>query len=291
MRQAFVKLHISVLLAGFTGVFGKLISLEAYALTWYRLIFASVLIVIIAAARKNLRRFPLKESLQMFGVGMLLGVHWVFFYASIHASNVSIGVLCYALLGVYTAFLEPLINKRKLKAAEVFLSLVTLSGIMLIFGFDSRYRVGIALGFVSSFLAALFTISSKKVVTKVGCDAQSMNLHQIIGGTIGLTAFLPLMMKLDPGMTLRPSGTDIAYLLILAFACTVIQYEFQIQALQKISAFTVNLTYNLEPIYSITIAILFLGEATELNFSFYIGLSLIFIAVALQTRRQYRSNS
>lgn len=306
MRQALIKLHTAVLLAGLTGVLGKLISLQAFALTWYRLLFASVLIVIVTLLRRRrearksgisevardhgtmiLR--PFRDSLMMCGVGLILGVHWVFFYASIHASNVSIGVLCYALVGFYTAFLDPLVNRRRIRFSEIVLSLLTLSGILLIFGFDSRYRVGIGLGFVSSLLAALFTVTSKKVIQRTGCDAGTMNLHQIIGGAVGLTIFLPLMLKMDPSMGMKPCGMDIVYLLILAFLCTVVQYDFQIQALQKISAFTVNLTYNLEPIYSIAIAMLFLGEATQLNFSFYLGLLLIFTAVALQTWQQYRS--
>lgn len=303
MKQAFIKLHTAVLLAGLTGVLGKLISLQAYALTWYRLIFASVLIVLVTLVRRRrtaakegagdhgtMIRRPLRDSLMMCGVGFILGIHWVFFYASIHASNVSIGVLCYALVGFYTAFLDPIVNRRKIRVTEILLSLLTLSGILLIFGFDSRYRLGIGLGFISSLLAALFTVSSKKVITKTGCDSETMNLHQIIGGAIGLTIFLPLMLKMDPSMGMRPSGMDIIYLFVLAFLCTVVQYDFQIKALQKISAFTVNLTYNLEPIYSIAIAMLFLGEAAQLNFSFYLGLIMIFSAVALQTLQQYRNN-
>ena len=225
----------------------------------------------------------------MCGVGMILAVHWVFFYASIHASNVSIGVLCYALVGFYTAFLDPLVNRRRIRLTEILLSLLTLSGILLIFGFDSRYRLGIGLGFISSLLAALFTVTSKKVIQKTGCDSGTMNLHQIIGGALGLTIFLPLMLRLDPALSFRPTGMDIVWLAVLALLCTVVQYDFQIKALQKISAFTVNLTYNLEPIYSIAIAMLFLGEATQLNFSFYLGLLLIFTAVALQTLQQYRN--
>lgn len=295
-------MHTAVLLAGLTGVLGKLISLQAFALTWYRLIFAAVLIIALTLIRRRraagnaeardhgtMIQRPLRESAMMCGVGMILAVHWVFFYASIHASNVSIGVLCYALVGFYTAFLDPLVNRRRIRLTEILLSLLTLSGILLIFGFDSRYRLGIGLGFISSLLAALFTVSSKKVIQVTGCDSGTMNLHQIIGGALGLTVFLPLMLRLDSGLSLRPTGMDIVWLLILALLCTVVQYDFQIKALQKISAFTVNLTYNLEPIYSIAIAMLFLGEATQLNFSFYLGLLLIFTAVALQTLQQYRN--
>lgn len=162
MKEAFIKLHISILLAGITGLFGKLISLNEGLLVWYRMMFASLLFISFLALQKRLKLPPLKEILKISGIGLLLGLHWIFFYGSIKASNISIGVVCFSLTGFFTAFLKPLLNRHSVSFKEVLFSLLTLAGIILIFHFDTRYRLGIGLGIISSALAALFTITNKK---------------------------------------------------------------------------------------------------------------------------------
>ena len=163
MKDAFIKLHISIILAGATGIFGKLISLNEALLVWYRMLLASLLFLLVLSVSKRLNRISFGDALRIGGVGLLLGLHWVFFYGSIKASNVSIGVVCFSLVGFFTAFLEPLINCHRVSFKEVVFSLLTLFGVVLIFHFDTRYRLGIGLGIISSALAALFTITNKKI--------------------------------------------------------------------------------------------------------------------------------
>lgn len=162
MKNAFIKLHISILLAGFTGLFGKLITLNEGLLVWYRMMFAAVLLFTILKISNKLQSIPLKEQLKIAGTGFILGLHWVFFYGSIKMSNVSVGVVCFSLVGFFTALLEPLLIRRRFKIKELLFSLITVAGILLIFRFDMRYRSGIIIGIISSALAALFTITNKK---------------------------------------------------------------------------------------------------------------------------------
>jgi drug/metabolite transporter (DMT)-like permease len=222
----------------------------------------------------------------MMGVGALLALHWVFFFGSIKASNVSIGVVCFSLTGLFTALLEPLLNRRRLSGKEVLLSVIPLAGILLIFHFDVRYRTGILLGIASALLAALFTITNKQV----GKDRSSatMLFYEMIGGFLCLSLLMPLYLHYFPVRTIIPGLQDFAWLLVFAVFCTVLLYLLQIEVLKSVSAFTLNLSYNLEPVYSIVIAMLFLGEAKELNFSFYIGLGLIVLSVLLQTKRMLK---
>ena len=163
MKDAFIKLHISIILAGATGIFGKLMMLNEALLVWYRMMLASLLFLLVLSVGKRLNRISFGDALRIGGVGLLLGLHWVFFYGSIKASNVSIGVVCFSLVGFFTAFLEPLINCHRVSFKEVVFSLLTLFGVVLIFHFDTRYRLGIGLGIISSALAALFTITNKKI--------------------------------------------------------------------------------------------------------------------------------
>lgn len=281
MRDAFIKLHISILLAGFTGLFGKLVTLNEGLLVWYRMLLAAVMLFLILWGSGKLKRVPFREVLKIAGTGLLLGLHWVFFYGSIKAANVSIGVVCFSLVGFFTALLEPLIIRRRLSIKEILFSLVAVCGIVLIFQFDTRYRTGIIIGVVSSALAALFTITNKKV--GVRHSSSMMLLYEMIGGFLGLTCLLPFYLHLFPVETILPGMINFLYLLLLALVCTIGLYLLQIQVLKQVSAFTVNLSYNLEPVYSIILAMLFFGEAKELNFAFYAGLGLILLSVLLQT--------
>lgn len=286
MKEAFIKLHVSILLAGFTGLFGKLISMNEGLQVWYRMFLAAVILFLILLGNGKLKRPPLREILKIGGTGLILGLHWVLFYGCIKIANVSIGVVCFSLVCFFTAFLEPLIIRRKISVREILFSLLTVAGIALIFQFDSRYRTGVLLGIISAALAALFTILNKRVGERH--SSSTMLLYEMAGGCAGLTCLMPLYLHFFPVETVLPGRIDFIYLFLLAFVCTIGLYLLQIQALKKISAFTVNLSYNLEPLYSILLAMLLFGEAKELNFAFYAGLGLILLSVLLQTGDAYR---
>ena len=281
-RKAFWQLHISVMLAGFTGLFGKLITLNEVDIVWYRMLFTSLILVVFT----GLPRVGWRKCLQIAGCGALLGLHWMLFYSSIKASNVSIGVVCFALVGFFTAIFEPIVFHRKVSWAELLLSLITVAGLLCIFSFDARYRYGIAIGVVSSAVCALYAIFNKKV--SVGVRSRTMLMYQMSGGIVGASLIIPLYLMVFPSqqpVVVIPEGSNLWWMLCHALFCTIGMYLLQIQALKQLSAFTVNLTYNLEPCYTILLAFLFFGEARELNLSFYIGISLVILSVLLQTRR------
>ena len=295
MKKDYFLLHLSVFIAGFTGVLGRLITLDSAILVWWRMAAAAVIMFLylrVGGLLKtnvrgaSLQRYKFGDILQMGGVGMLLCLHWVFFYASIKASNVSIGVVCFSLVGFFTALFEPIINRHKFSGREFLFSLLTILGIYLIFHFDSRYRLGIALGVVSSALYALFAIANQRVGKHY--EAKNMLLWEMVGGLIGLTCLIPLYNMFIPVGRIYPVGMDYAYLAFMVVICTIGLCLLQIIVLQKIPAFTVNLTYNLEPVYSIILSMFIFSEYKELNFSFCIGIALIIISVVLQTWSEVR---
>jgi drug/metabolite transporter (DMT)-like permease len=281
MKEAFIKLHVSVLIAGATGIFGRLISLNEGLLVWYRMLFATVMFFLLLWMLGKLKRVSFRDVCKIGSVGMLLAIHWLFFYGSIKASNVSIGVVCLSLMSFFTALFEPLINRHRISLGEIACSLIGVLGIILIFHFDTRYRLGIGMGILSSALASLFTICNKKV--SVGYTSSTMLMYEMGGGFLGLSCLLPLYLSFFPVASILPSLIDLVYLLLFASVCTVLLYILQIQVLKKISAFTFNLTYNLEPIYSIIAAMFLFHEAKELNASFYVGLGLILFSVLLHS--------
>lgn len=281
MKKSYLILHIAVLLAGFTGVFGKLISLSEIPLVWYWVLFSAMFLFL---SLKIFKIEKLKSSKEAFNIGkngLLITIHWIFFYASIKYSNISIGVVCYCLTSFFTAIFEPLLNKTKYKFVQLFLSALTLFGISLIFHFDASYQIGIILGIISSAFAALYTIYNERLVQKY--DSQVINYYQMLAGTLGLTILLPFYYYFFPNEQLIPNLKDTFYLILLALICTVGLYVLFAESLKKLSAFTVNLSFNLEPIYAIIIAFIFFDEGREVNTSFYFGLAFVIISVILQS--------
>lgn len=281
MKKSYVLLHLAVILAGFTGVFGKIITLNEGLLVWYRLLFSSVILFFILKLLRIPYTISTQEKIRIMKAGLLITMHWLFFYASIKYSNISIGVVCYCLTSFFTAVFKPLIDREKFKITELLLSTLTLLGISLIFHFDSSYQLGIILGVVSSALGALYTIYSNRLVRHFGTKV--INFYQMIGGTLCLGAIMPIYLAIFPSDSIVPDLKNAAYLGVLALFCTVGLYVAFAEVLKKIPAFTVNLTFNLEPVYAIIIAFLFFGESKEVGLPFYIGLSLIITSVILQT--------
>ena len=281
-RKGFIQLHLSVLLAGFTGLFGKLITLNEVDIVWYRMLFTTAILLVFT----GLPKVTLRKFIQLSGCGALLGLHWMLFYGSIKASNVSIGVICFSLVGFFTAICEPLILKRRFSWMELLLSCITVAGVMCIFSFDTRYRYGIMIGIVSSLVCALYVIYNKKA--SVGVRSRDVLMSQMSGGLIVVSCIIPLYLMVFPSsqaVVVIPEGSNLWFMLCHALFCTVGMYLLQIQALKRLSAFTVNLSYNLEPCYTIILAFLIFGEGREVNFSFYLGITLIVLSVLLQTLR------
>jgi drug/metabolite transporter (DMT)-like permease len=246
------------------------------------MLFTSLILLVFT----GLPRVGWRKFLQLCGCGALLGFHWILFYGSIKVSNVSIGVICFSLIGFFTALFEPMIFKRKFSSLELFFSLITVLGVFCIFSFDARYRYGIAIGVVSSAVCALYAICNKKA--SVGVRSRTVLMYQMSGGLVAISAIIPVYLLFFPShqpVVVIPEGTNLWLMLCHALFCTVGMYLLQIQALKRLSAFTVNLTYNLEPCYTIILAFLIFGEGRELNFAFYIGIGLILLSVLLQTRR------
>ncbi len=282
MKQAFIKLHLSIIIAGFTGIFGKLITLNEGMLVWYRILITSIMLLLLLWFTRKLKAIPVRDMLKMGFVGLLLMLHWLFFYASIKASNVSIGVVCFSMTGFFTAIFEPLINRKKISVRELLFSIIALCGVALIFHFDTRYRTGILLGAISSALAACFVIANKRVGSTTSYTWDTTLFYEMVGGFACLSLMMPVYLYFFPVESFAPGGLNLFYLLLFAAVCTIGLYMLQIQALKSISAFTMNLSYNLEPVYSIILAMIIFGEAKELNFSFYAGLLLIILSVLLQ---------
>ena len=283
MKKALIQMHIAVFLAGFTGILGALIQLNEGLLVTYRIFITVIALLIIIKWKGNFKKIPLPKIITLIGIGFLIALHWVCFYGSIKYANVSIGLVCFAATGLFTSLFEPLLTDKKFSVVEVILGLISLLGILLIFHFDVRYRIGILIGLVSAVLSALFSVLNKRHVLLA--PPQTIMLYELGGGLIMLIVLMPFYLHAFPVKSIFPTTSDWGWLLILALLCTVWAMDLMLQALQKVSAFTVNLSLNLEPVYGIIMAFIFFHENKKLNVSFYVGFMLITLSVLLQTIR------
>lgn len=283
MKKAFFQLHFAVFLAGFTGVLGRLITLNEGLLVWYRLMISAITMWIFFSLTKQLQRISIKDILKLTGVGFLSALHWVCFYGSIKYANVSVALVCFSAVGFFTALVEPLFFRKRINSMEVLLGLVVLVGIYIIFHFDPKYKTGIILGVICAILLAFVMIMIRQFVQRV--NAQTILTYQLSGGFITLSLFMPLYLAKFPTSYLMPGLSDWMWLLVLSWFCSVLAFQFSVNALKKLTAFTVNLSFNLEPVYGILLAFAMYHENKELGWSFFLGITLIVLALGLQMWR------
>ena len=283
--RTLLLLHLAVFLAGWTGVFGRLISLGGLPLVWYRMAVSVVTLTLVLLVLRRLHLPKGGDLYRICGCGFILAIHWVAFYASIQSSNVSVGVACIATTSFFTALLNLFFNRKEASWKEFLISFISIVGVLLIFSLDVRYRLGIALGLLCAFAYAVFSRLHIRTAEKTGEDSATLLLFELLGGFLFLTLCIPAFLKFMPRSAIVPTGTDILSLLLLGSIFTILPFLLQLHALRRLSAFTVNLAYNLEPVYSIAFAAVLFGELRELDGAFWLGIVLIVASVLIQTLR------
>lgn len=277
-QRAYLELHIAVLLFGFTAILGKLITISAVSLIWWRVAISVVSFLFIIRIPKLLREVSPKSILRFLGIGVIVCLHWVAFYGSIKISNASVALVCIATTAFFTSLVEPIILKKRIDRYELLLGLLILPAMMLIVqGVDFSYRWGIALGILSALLATIFSILNKKYIDEA--SPMQISALELLSVLIVLSLILPFMPYIQDDFSWIPQGNDWFHLIVLALVCTTFAYVLSMQALTKLTAFASNLVYNLEPVYGIVLAIIILKEHKELELSFYLGVLLICLSV------------
>ena len=286
MRKAYLQMHISILLWGFTGIFGKAIGMNAIMIVWYRMIISAVALIPFMIKHKQFILPDRKRLASIIITGFVVCLHWLTFYASIKASNVSIALSCFASVSLFSALLEPLFYRKKIDKQNIILALFVLVGIYIIFAFQQLYAMGIVLALISALLGALFTILNKIFVSND--EPAPVTFIELISGFVFLSVLLPLILPAFNVSFQIPSKIDWVWLLLLSVVCTSIAFTLSLEALKKVSAFTMNLSVNLEPLYSIVLAIILFKENELLNNGFYIGAVIVISSVFIHSLMQYR---
>lgn len=267
--------HFTVLIWGFTGVLGGLISVSAMHLVWYRVLIAGISLFIYFKVTKKSMVVPTRSMLKFLGVGLLVGAHWVAFFHSIKISTVSVTLVCLSSLTLFTAVFEPLFNKKTISLGDVIVGLVIILGIYLIFKFEIQYWEGIVFGLLAALLACFFSIFNAKMVKK---DSPTViTFYEMVGAFIGVSLVMLFTGQFNSQMIL--STTDWMYLILLGSVCTALAYVLGVAVMKELTAFTVALTTNLEPVYGIILAIVIIGHKEQMSLGFYMGAIIILGAV------------
>ena len=280
--KAQLQIHFCVLLWGFTAILGKLISLTALPLVWWRMLLVVAALALLPRTWRGIRAIRPRLALAYAGIGVLVALHWLTFYGAIKLSNASVGATCIALATPFTALIEPKLARRPFSIRELALGIAVLPGVALVVGgVPVSMRLGIAVGTLSALFVALFGSLNKRLIEHG--DALAVTGIELGAGTLALTLLTPLMPLLFPAFAgspfVLPGARDAALLLALALACTLLPFTLSLVALRHMSAFAAQLAVNLEPVYAIVLAILLLGEQHELTPMFYAGVAIILGAV------------
>ncbi|NOT75871.1 MAG: DMT family transporter [Cyclobacteriaceae bacterium] len=277
-----IKLHSIVFLFGFTGILGKLVSIPAVEMVFFRSFLAAIGMAVLILSVKGTFKVSGADFTKIFLTGFIVGVHWITFFLSARVANVSVSLVGFATASLWTAFLEPLAKGYKIKPIEVIFGLIVLAGLYLIFASDFSYSTGLILGVLSGLTCAIFTIINSQMVKKV--DSFTITFYEMSGAFISIGLFLPLYQNFwAEGNQLRliPSMVDWVCIALLAWLCSVYAYSTAVELMKRVSAFFFQLMLNLEPVYGIIMAVLIFGDEEKMNLNFYLGTLVILCAVLI----------
>lgn len=286
-RRALIEIHLCVVLWGFTAILGKLITLPALQLVWWRMLLVSVVLACVPRVWRALKAIPARELAIFAGIGGVVALHWLAFYASVKLANASVAATTMALAPVVTALIEPALTGARFERHNLLLGILVIPGVVLVMGgIPGDMHAGFWMGVLSAALAAVYIALNKRHL--VHHDALTVTGLELGAGFLLVSLILLVMPGPGPSIVL-PAVQDGAWLLVLAIFCTIIPYAVSLGTLRHLSAFTAQLAINLEPLYAITVAVLFLGESRELDALFYLGVAIVIGAVFghgwLQMRR------
>ena len=276
----YLHLNFIVIIWGFTAILGLLISIPAVEVVFYRTLISALAIGGIMKVTGHSSKVNGDQIIKMLLTGGVVGIHWILFFASARISNASISLIGMATVALWTSLLEPLANRRKIKLFEVFLGIVIIIGLYIIYNVNLSYKLGLLMAIASGLMAAVFCVINGKFAQKH--HHFTITLYEMIGACLVVVIFIPIYIRffsLTGSFEWQLSLSDFLYLLILALLCTVYAFSASVELLKRISVFVSNLFIHMEPIYGIILAVLFFGDTEKMDVGFYLGGTIIVLAV------------
>lgn len=276
--KEFLLLHGIIFLWGFTGIIGKLLHQESFIIVWYRVFIASLGLLAYLWFTKSSFSVKRTHILPVVLVGIVVALHWITFYYAIQISTASLGILCLATTTVHVVWLEPLIMKTAFQWKKLFFSLMVVAGVAFIArDFKGDVLLATGIGLLSALLAGIFSVSNAKLSQTI--PAPILSFYELTTGWVGISLYL--LITQVPAKMFNLSWSDLWWLLFLGLVCTSFAFIVAINLVKKLGAYTVSLTINLEPIYTMILAVVLLNEHKILSIEFYVSAFLIIGALLL----------
>lgn len=275
----YFHLHFLVFIAGFTAILGDLISIEAISLVWFRMVIAAILMFIYIKIVKVKLKINLRALIRLSIAGVIIALHWVTFFASIKEANISIALAMFSSGAFFASLIEPIIYKRSIIWYEILFGVIVIMGVFVITQSEIKYLTGILLGISSAFLSSLFAVLNGKFLKLH--TATVISFYEFLSGVLFISLYI---MIFGEGFSINffsLSQSDFGYLFILASACTAYAFIASVYVMKLISPYTVVLTYNLEPVYGILMAVILFPEKEIMSLSFYYGAAIIVTTVII----------
>jgi drug/metabolite transporter (DMT)-like permease len=276
--QAYLQLHLIVFIWGFTAILGALITIKADALVWYRMLFACIFLLLFIVLKKKSFKIPMKEFFKLIFVGLLIAIHWVFFFKAIHISNVSITLVVFSLGAFIASLLEPLIYGRKLLWYEVFFGLLIVAALSLLLEVEINYFEGMIYALASIILGVLFTLVNGKLIKHH--DSSVITFYEFLSGVFFITLYFLYQHQFTDNF-FKLTSKDWILILVLASFCTAYAFTASVKVMRKLSPYTVMLTTSLEPVYGIVLAYFIIGGKEKMSVEFYVGALIIVVVVVI----------
>jgi len=286
--KSYLNLHLIVFIWGFTAILGALISIQSDALVWYRMLIAAVFLFVFILFKKESFQIPTKEFFKLIFVGLLIALHWIFFFEAIHVSNVSITLAVFSLGAFLASILEPIFYGRKVLWYEVLFGLIIIAALGMILQVEINYFEGIMFALVSIIIGVLFTLMNGKLIEKH--EPSVITFYEFLAGVFFITIYFLFTNKFNVDFFILTTN-DWVYLLILSSVCTAYAFTASVKVMRILSPYTVMLTTSLEPVYGIILAYFIIGGKEKMSVEFYIGAVLIVVTVILNgIVKHYLSN-
>jgi drug/metabolite transporter (DMT)-like permease len=283
-----LQIHFCVVLWGFTAIFGRLISLPAFELVWWRMILVVAAVALLPPFWRAVRAMGARAIAIFAGIGVVVALHWLTFYGSIKLANASVAATCMGVAPAFMALLEPVILRTRFDPRDLVIGVIAIPGVMLVVGGTPEgMRAGIVVGIVSALLVAAFGVLNKRYV-RLG-EPLAVTGLELAAGTVFLTFVAFALPRLSGGMPSIPGARDAALLVVLALGCTLLPFSLALVALRQLSAFSAQLAVSLEPVYAILLAVVLLNEQRELGLQFYLGVAIIVGSVFVHTALKLRA--
>ncbi len=276
--KSYLHLHLIVFIWGFTAVLGRLITLDALPLVWFRMLFAVLFIFFYIRIKKIPIKLPKRTILKFLVAGLVIALHWFTFFRAIKVSNVSITLACLSTGAFFTSLIEPIFFKKKIIWYEIFFGLIVVFGLSILFHVEGKYKEGIILALTSAFLSASFAVINSKFIKDN--NATVISFYELSGGVLFFSIFLLFSNSFNVTF-FQLTTSDFVYLMILSSVCTAYAFIASTAVMKFLSPYTVMLTINLEPIYGIILAVIVFKDKEQMSYDFYIGALIILITVLL----------